>query len=335
MTAKEIQKRSERAQQLRVLQVSDTIFFVESAEGKIAYKIILSDEEVSCSCGDFSKNIRSEPDFRCKHLIALFQTDKGQMLQTEFLDKKKAKLDDRFITEIEGNEFVKYPGLLDLGHQKGILKIEVESLQLPTKENGNFAVCKATVVSKAGETFIDIGDANPQNCTSRVGKHLLRMASTRAIARALRSFTNIGMTCLSELADFNDVIGNDFENRAPKTSKRSARKTKASDKQGKDVPKIDTGKKSPVKDNSEPKVKAKELKKPGSEESKAEQGDQSKSDQPKMSEAQKRAIYNLSRRRGVSVQELETMALDAYGCELENLKSNDASVFIRQLQKAA
>jgi len=35
MTAKEIQKRSERAQQLRVLQVSDTIFFVESAEGKI------------------------------------------------------------------------------------------------------------------------------------------------------------------------------------------------------------------------------------------------------------------------------------------------------------
>ena len=71
MTAKEIQKRSERAQQLRVLQVSDTIFFVESAEGKIAYKIILSDEDVSCSCGDFTRNVKSDPGFRCKHLIGV------------------------------------------------------------------------------------------------------------------------------------------------------------------------------------------------------------------------------------------------------------------------
>lgn len=329
MTAKEIQKRSERAQQLRVLQVSDTIFFVESAEGKIAYKIILSDEEMSCSCGDFARNTKTDPDFRCKHLIALFQTDKGQMLQTEFLDKKKVKLDERFIMEIKGNEFVKYPGLLDLGHQKGILKIEVESLQLPTKENANFAVCKATVVSKTGETFTDIGDANPENCSSKVVKHLLRMASTRAIARALRSFTNIGMTCLEELADFNDVLGNNSGNRAPKTSKRPARKTKAPDQQGKDTPKTEVRK---------PKAKESVKQEPKESSGSGNKGKtdaSGKSGQPKMSEAQKRAIYNLSRRRGVSVQELETMALDAYGCELENLKSNDASVFIRQLQKAA
>jgi len=329
MTAKEIQKRSERAQQLRVLQVSDTIFFVESAEGKIAYKIILSDEEVSCSCGDFARNVKSDPDFKCKHLIALFQTDKGQMLQTEFLDKKKAKLDERFITEIEGNEFVKYPGLLDLGHQKGILKIEVDPIQIPTKENANFAVCKATVVSKAGETFIDIGDAKPQNCSSRVAKHLLRMASTRAIARALRSYTNIGMTCLEELADFNDVLGNDYRKGKFKVPKKPASKTKVSDQQGKDTPKTDTRK---------PKAKKaveQEPKESSGSGNKGKTDDSSKSDQPKVSEAQKRAIYNLSRRRGVSVQDLETMALDAYGCELENLNSKDASVFIRQLQQAA
>jgi predicted nucleic acid-binding Zn finger protein len=329
MTAKEIQKRSERAQQLRVLQVSDTIFFVESAEGKIAYKIILSDEEVSCSCGDFTRNVKSDPDFKCKHLIALFQTDKGQMLQTEFLDKKKAKLDERFITEIEGNEFVKYPGLLDLGHQKGILKIEVDPIQIPTKENANFAVCKATVVSKAGETFIDIGDANPQNCSSRVAKHLLRMASTRAIARALRSYTNIGMTCLEELADFNDVLGNDYRKGKFKVPKKPASKTKTFDKQGKDTPEIDTRK---------PKAKKaveQETKESTGSGNKGKTDDSSKSDQPKVSEAQKRAIYNLSRRRGVSVQDLETMALDAYDCELEDLNSKDASAFIRQLQQAA
>ena len=117
-------------------------------------------------------------------------------------------MDERWIIEIEGNQFVKYAGLLDLGHQKGLSQIEVEPLQLPTKDNGNSAICKATVISKSGESFTDIGDANPGNCSSKVAKHLLRLASTRAIARSLRTFTNIGYTCLEELADLNDVIGN-------------------------------------------------------------------------------------------------------------------------------
>jgi hypothetical protein len=56
---------------------------------------------------------------------------------------------------------------------------------------------------------------------------------------------------------------------------------------------------------------------------------------PSMSEAQKRAIYNLSRRRGISVEQLEQMVADAYGCDLENLTASDASSFIRQLQQAA
>ena len=116
------------------------------------------------------------------------------------------KLDERWIIEIEGNQFVKYAGLLDLGHQKGISQIEVEPLQFPTKDNGNAAICKAAVISRVGETFIDIGDANPGNCSSKVVKHLFRLASTRAIARALRSFTNIGMSCLEELSDISDVI---------------------------------------------------------------------------------------------------------------------------------
>ena len=61
------------------------------------------------------------------------------------------------------------------------------------------------MVSKSGESFTDIGDANPGNCSSKVVKHLLRLASTRAIARSLRTFTNIGITCLEELGD--DIVG--------------------------------------------------------------------------------------------------------------------------------
>jgi len=54
-----------------------------------------------------------------------------------------------------------------------------------------------------------------------------------------------------------------------------------------------------------------------------------------MSEAQKRAIYNLSRRRGISVDDLEKRVQETYQVPLEDLPSNQASEFIRTLQQAA
>ena len=75
----------------------------------------------------------------------------------------------------------------------------------------------------------------------------------------------------------------------------------------------------PEKDNAEPKTESPET----------------DGDQPLMSEAQKRAIYNLSRRRGISVDELEKMATETYGTPLEELSSKEASAFIRNLQQAA
>jgi hypothetical protein len=56
---------------------------------------------------------------------------------------------------------------------------------------------------------------------------------------------------------------------------------------------------------------------------------------PIMSEAQKSAIMNLSRRRNISVAELESLAMKSFNIPLENLSSTDASQFIRTLQTAA
>ena len=56
---------------------------------------------------------------------------------------------------------------------------------------------------------------------------------------------------------------------------------------------------------------------------------------PKMSEAQKRAIYNLSRRRGISVEQLEKMSQEKYKVSVEMLTPSDASSFIRNLQQSA
>ena len=59
-----------------------------------------------------------------------------------------------------------------------------------------------------------------------------RMASTRAKGRALRDMCNIGIACLEELADFDDVIGSDKPKKT--TRKRAAGNTTKKATQGKD-----------------------------------------------------------------------------------------------------
>ena len=337
MTAKEIQKRNAKAESLKVLLSEDGQFFVESERGKILYNVILDDDETSCTCGDFAKNSKKDPNFRCKHMLSVMNAiPKREVENARFCDKSIPKLDDRFMTNIKGKDFVLYAGVLDLATQKGLLKLGVELLQFPTKENGNEAICRAVAESKSGEVFSDIGDANLQNCSSKVVKHLIRMASTRAKGRALRDMCNIGIACLEELADFDDVIGSNVPNKA-KRKKTPVNKPSAADNTTPKAAKAntDTKKKPPAKDKPEPKANAKQPKQPANSEPEAKPYDQNKSTQPKMSEAQKRAIYNLSRRRGISVEELEEMAMDTYQCELENLNSKDASTFIRNLQQAA
>ena len=343
MTAQELQKRNDRAQTLRVIQVDHDSFYVESSEGKICYKVMLDDESADCTCGDFNRNIKNDPNFRCKHIMSVINClpDEGYD-KAQFLEKRKPRLDERFIITLEGKDFVTYPGLLDLGHQKGILKIEVDPVQIPTKENDNMAVCKAIVISKGGECFVDVGDANPSNCNSRVSKHLLRMASTRAISRALRSMTNIGMTCLEELADFSDAIGNPAPRPAAKPKKvppnsppqKEEKKEAAPKAQQEEKPKAQSGGngngKPKKKDQGTPPTKEQAAKKEEPKEKEPVNGTV-----PKMSEAQKRAVFNLSRRRGVSVEALETMAQEKYKTSLEELSTKDASEFIRTLQQAA
>ncbi len=330
MTAKEIQKRNKKSEQLKVLQTDDGQFFVESGEGKILYNVILGDEGNTCTCGDFAKNIKKDPHFTCKHILSVMNAiPTGNVENGTFLEKLIPRLDDRFLTNIKGKDFVLYAGVLDLATQNGLLKLEVELLQYPSKENGNEAICRAVAEGKSGKVFSDVGDANPNNCHSMIAKHLIRMASTRAKGRALRDMCNIGIACLEELADFDDVIGSDKPKKA--TREKAVGNTEKEEPKAKTAPK----KKPSVKDEQKPKAKAKQPKSAEKVEPNRDIDDKNKADQPNMSEAQKRAIYNLSRRRGISVEELESMAMDAYGCELEKLNTTDASAFIRNLQQAA
>jgi hypothetical protein len=343
MTVKEIQKRNEKSQGLKVLRANGN-FFVESSEGMVLYKVTPDGNgKFSCSCGDYAKGVKNDFLFQCKHILSVLNcVPNGEVEDGQFLEKKKPKLDERFIKTIEGRDFVLYSGLLDLAHQKGLLKIEVDPLQYPTKENGNFAICKATVTSKFGEIYVDCGDANPTNCNQKVAKHLLRMASTRAKGRALRDFDDIGMTCLEELGDLDEVIGEEASEQGRTRKPIPKKAPKPAEPQVAEGPKAEKGNGSNGGNGSTVKPKAAETKpeepktasKP--EEKTAPKGE-SKPEQPAplMSSAQKNAIYNLSRRRGISVEELEKMSQQNYGVPLENLSSTNASTFIRTLQQSA
>jgi hypothetical protein len=331
MTPQEMQKRNGKAQQLRVIQVDTGSFYVESGDGKVAYKCLVTDEKELCTCLDYQKNAPTDPNFRCKHLMAVLNCAPEGAEKKAFLKKRQPKLDERFTKNIDGKDFVLYSGLLDLAHQKGMVSMEVEILQFPTKENGNMAICRAMVESKLGESFSDVGDADPTNCNYKVAKHLLRMASTRAKARCLRDFTNIGMTCLEELGDLNEVLDDNSKvvSIGTRGSTQNKNETSGNNGEPKTAPEPTAA---PGKETEKtPKVKATEAQNP--------QNGNGTSSEPKsvakMSEAQKRAIYNLSRRRGISVEELKKLAQEGYNVALEDLSSTDASKFIRQLQQSA
>jgi hypothetical protein len=107
---------------------------------------------------------------------------------------------EEFFIERQGRKFVLYSGLLDEAHQRGLRSIETELLQVPTSENGEVAIARAVVRTEEGK-FTGIGDASPQNVGRAIAPHVIRMAETRAKARALRDAINVGVTAFEELGE--------------------------------------------------------------------------------------------------------------------------------------
>ncbi|MBV9748328.1 MAG: hypothetical protein JO157_05920 [Acetobacteraceae bacterium] len=107
-----------------------------------------------------------------------------------------------FIVERQGRSFVLYAGLLDLAHSQGLASIRTELIQAPSEANNRVAICAAVVTMERDglvRTFTGLGDAAPNNVTPAMQTCLLRMAETRAKARALRDATNIGEAAFEEL----------------------------------------------------------------------------------------------------------------------------------------
>lgn len=129
--------------------------------------------------------------------------------------EQKTKTDlSPYVVNIQGKDFITFPGLLAEAHAQGLVAIDTNLIN----DDLNNPVVKATVAMKdpnAGpgpsgvKSFTGYGDANANNVAKKVAGALLRMAETRAVARALRFACNIDMTALEELggdgADIPDV----------------------------------------------------------------------------------------------------------------------------------
>jgi hypothetical protein len=325
MKPDQLVERTSKSLDLKVFKADDGVYYVENSLGKICYKVMLGDGIKDCTCSDFQNHITREPDFRCKHLIAVLNTN-GNAQGVKYLQRYKPKLDKQFITQFQGKDFVLYSGLLDLAHQKGIRRINVDVEQFPTNENGNVAICRASIESAGGEEFIEWGDANPKNVNSKIVVHILRMAATRAKARALRDFTNIGMTCMEELGGTEEIE----EPTVPKPEMKTKEQVKTDSKP------VEKGKVSakPIPFNTKQttdKPVVAEPEKPVSEPVpfNLNQG------KGKPSAAQLKAIENLASRRGIKTEMLSDLAVQQFGVSHVHLSPSDAAAFIRYLQKSA
>ncbi len=103
--------------------------------------------------------------------------------------------------ERQGKTIILYPGLLNAAHEKGLHSIRTELYQVPKEENNYVAIVFATVTFRspgkgAGEDriFTGIGDASSKNVSAAIATALIRMAETRAKARAMRDGCNIDLS---------------------------------------------------------------------------------------------------------------------------------------------
>jgi len=153
----------------------------------------------------------------------------------------------------------------------------------------------------------------------------------------------VGMTALEEISDFGEIIGiNENRDTGKLPQARPKKIAKTEKKEVKSIPQKQEPAAQVTSDNP-PQSQAAPQSGNGNRATETKKADgngngrgKSKQDAvSKISSAQANAIANLSRRRGISVEELEKMAVDTYGVKVEHLSQKDASALIRQLQQSA
>lgn len=111
------------------------------------------------------------------------------------------------LVKLQGKAFITFVGLQHLLQDRRLTLVGTDSevLQYPTKENEYQCVVRGRVLCRYDDDpedlreFTGLGDASPANVGRSIAPHLIRMAETRALARALRLATRSEYTAREEI----------------------------------------------------------------------------------------------------------------------------------------
>lgn len=121
-------------------------------------------------------------------------------------------LDPSLMYVAHGKAVPTYGALLELAHKCGLSGIKTMLVQAPAPTNGGLAIVHATAVFVVDGAFADytgLGDASVANVGRGVAPHIVRVAETRAKARALRDALCITDAALEEMGGSGDLVGDD------------------------------------------------------------------------------------------------------------------------------
>tara|TARA_B100000424_G_C22889520_1_gene473206 strand:- start:330 stop:1001 length:672 start_codon:yes stop_codon:yes gene_type:complete len=121
------------------------------------------------------------------------------------MDKKQKEylIENKWIVDVKGSQFIKFGGLLWLAKQLGLNGVETKPV-LVDYDNLRF-VYEATVTGDQGRYVIE-GETNRANTNKKMVPYMRTLATTRSIVRALRLFCGVGMTSYEECDhDDNDI----------------------------------------------------------------------------------------------------------------------------------
>jgi hypothetical protein len=157
----------------------------------------------TCGCPDMP----DAPRQWCKHRIAaaLLKRTQEALVRVPppvtdlppIEEPAASDIDPRFLTYLHGKSFVRYAGLLALAHERGLVKLDA---RIEFHSNA-LVLASATATFQDGRMFTEWADATPENVGFQVRPHWVRMALTRAKARALRDALNIGICALEEVSE--------------------------------------------------------------------------------------------------------------------------------------
>ena len=144
----------------------------------------------------------------------------------EMTDAPDKPPEDTLANQIPGDERPLFRDLLTRAHDMGLAHVKTKCLSISDPPERR-AVFKATVTMLANygtADFVGHGDSDETNTHPLIIPHYIRMAETRAIARALRWATNEGRTSMEEMASYDGSIAQvDFINKKIKRPDKASK----------------------------------------------------------------------------------------------------------------